>query len=312
MKVGLASATTLDSNYTINDTTVTVASTAGWPSDTGVTFAIDVIDSQGVQVPGTYNEYVGTVATGTSISNVDWADGNADRNYTAGATTRVYIPVSKTRENRIVTWGLTEHDQDGTHGAVTATSLATNTISEGTAASGVTIDGVLLKDNKVATAGAVENTAVMLGMPVQVVSTGYTATATGTTTIPFDDTIPQNTEGTEFMTQAITPKSTTNILVIRAVFYCSYSIAQHLIAALFQDSTANALAVSSEYQNTPGGINAVVITHTMVAGTTSATTFKVRGGGNSAGTMYFNGASTGRLFGATTKSSITITEYKAS
>lgn len=126
MKVGLASATTLDSNYTINDTTVTVASTSGWPSDTGIVFAIDVIDSQGVQVPGTYNEFVGTVATGTSISNVDWADGNADRDYTAGATTRVYIPVSKTRENRIVTWGLAEHNQDGTHEDITATTVTTS------------------------------------------------------------------------------------------------------------------------------------------------------------------------------------------
>lgn len=129
MKVGLASATTLDSNYTINDTTVTVASTAGWPSDTGVTFAIDVIDSQGVQVPGTYNEYVGTVATGTSISNVDWADGNADRNYTAGATTRVYIPVSKTRENRIVTWGLVHGNQDGTLKTDVAVTTANATLT---------------------------------------------------------------------------------------------------------------------------------------------------------------------------------------
>jgi len=128
-KVGLASATTLDSNYTINDTTVTVASTAGWPSDTGVTFAIDVIDSQGVQVPGTYNEYVGTVATGTSISNVDWADGNADRNYTAGATTRVYIPVSKTRENRIVTWGLVHGNQDGTLKTDVAVTTANATLT---------------------------------------------------------------------------------------------------------------------------------------------------------------------------------------
>lgn len=114
MKVGLATATTLDNNYTINDTTVTVASTSGWPSDTGITFAIDVVDSQGVQVPGTYNEFVGTVASATSISAVDWADGSGDRNYSAGATTRVYMPVAKTRENRIVDWGLEHANQDGT------------------------------------------------------------------------------------------------------------------------------------------------------------------------------------------------------
>lgn len=123
-KVGLATATTLDSNYTSNDTTVTVASTSGWPTDTGVTFAIDTIDSAGLQVPGSYNEYVGVVSTATSITSVDWADGVGDKNYSAGASTRVYIPVTKTRENRIVDWGLVEHKQDGTHDDVTATSIS--------------------------------------------------------------------------------------------------------------------------------------------------------------------------------------------
>jgi hypothetical protein len=150
MEVGIATATTLDANYTINDTSITVASTSGWPTATGVAFAIDVVDSNGVQVPGTYNEYVGVVSSATSITSVDHMNGT-DRNYSAGATTRVYIPVTAERENRIVEWGTVQHNQDGTHAAVTATSLATNTISEGSAGSGVTIDGLLLKDSKLAT-----------------------------------------------------------------------------------------------------------------------------------------------------------------
>lgn len=126
MEVGIATATTLDANYTINDTSITVASTSGWPTATGVAFAIDVVDSNGVQVPGTYNEYVGVVSSATSITSVDHVNGT-DRNYSAGATTRVYIPVSAERENRIVDWGLVEHDQDGTHSAITATSITATT-----------------------------------------------------------------------------------------------------------------------------------------------------------------------------------------
>lgn len=144
-KVGIQSATTLDSNYTVNDTTVTVISTSGWPTDTGITFAMDEIDGNGIQVPGTYNEFVGTVATATSITNVDYADGTGDRNYTAGATTRVYIPVSKTRENRIVEWGTEEHAQDGTHTDVTATSLTVSGTSAFTGA-------VTLPDSTITTA----------------------------------------------------------------------------------------------------------------------------------------------------------------
>lgn len=308
MEVGIATATTLDANYTINDTSITVASTSGWPTATGVAFAIDVVDSAGVQIPGTYNEYVGVVSSATSITSVDHMNGT-DRNYSAGATTRVYIPVTAERENRIVEWGVVQHKQDGTH----ADTITTNTINENTPANGVTIDGVLLKDGKVATAGAVENTAAMTGMPVQVVGTNYSAVATGTTILPVDDTIPQITEGDEYMTQAITPKSATNILVVEAVISFAISLGSGNSAgfAIFQDSTANALAATC---TTTAGVNYLYtmnLKHKMVAGTTSATTFKVRAGTAVAGTFTFNGSAGGRLFGGITRSSITITEYKA-
>ena len=122
-KVAIATATTLDApGYTIGDTSITVASTSTWPTDTGITFAVDEVDANGDRVANSYNEYVGTVASGTSITNVSHVNGT-NRNFTAGATTRVYIPVSEERENRLVEGILVEHDQDGTHGAITATSI---------------------------------------------------------------------------------------------------------------------------------------------------------------------------------------------
>lgn len=122
-------ATTLASpGYTTGGTTLTVGSTTNWPTTTGITFAIDeaeVVAGQEVRKDGTYNEYVGTVNSGTGITNVDWVRGVGDRDYAAGPLTRVYIPVSAERENRIVTWGLTHADQDGTlkAGAVDATTV---------------------------------------------------------------------------------------------------------------------------------------------------------------------------------------------
>lgn len=163
--------------------------------------------------------------------------------------------------------------------------------------------------SKLATSG-VTHTQVAAGFSVQTVSSSTTAVATGTTTIPLDDTIPQNTEGTEFMTLAVTPKSATNILVIDVVLVGSNSAVTGIIAALFQDSTANALAAASIYQATATGVVTVNLRHTMTAGTTSATTFKVRGGSQGAGTFTFNGSAGARIFGGVTKSSIVITEYK--
>ncbi len=95
-----------------------------------------------------------------------------------------------------------------------------------------------------ATISSVNNAKLATGVPVQVVSVGSSAVATGTTTIPVDDTIPQITEGNEFMTLAITPRSATNRLLIRVVFHLSHGSVStaNLVAALFQDSTANALA----------------------------------------------------------------------
>lgn len=169
------------------------------------------------------------------------------------------------------------------------------------------IDGASIQDSTVGTSQ------VIVGMPVQMVSTNYSALATGTTAMVLDDSIPQNTEGDEYMTQAITPKSATNILVIEALIICaSTSTATNLIAALFQDSTADALAASTQVMISDGNSNQIVLRHSMVAGTTSATTFKIRAGRSGAGTFTFNGRAGGRLFGAITKSSITITEYKAS
>lgn len=195
-------------------------------------------------------------------------------------------------------------------------TLNTDTVSEYTSAAGVTIDGVLLKDSKVngsyITDTTVSNAQLALGVSVQTVYTTYSAVATGTTTMPFDDTIPQNTEGVEFITRTITPKSTTNILVIEAVLFLSHTSASgNLQAALFQDSTANALAAAASYQTTATGPLMVPISHAMVSGTTSSTTFKIRAGSGVAGTTTFNGQSSARFFGAITKSFIKITEYKA-
>lgn len=200
-------------------------------------------------------------------------------------------------------------------------TIQTDSISEYTGANGVTVDGMNIKDGKLntnssvvtanITDGAVTEPKVDNGFVVQVVNTQTGAVATGTTIIPWDDTIPQNTEGDQYMTLAITPKSTTNKLKIDVVWHGSSSATNQIQVALFQDTTANALAAISSYQTTPTGGVALQFTHYMTAGTTSSTTFKVRAGGGVAGTTSFNGQSAVRRLGGVMASSITITEITA-
>jgi hypothetical protein len=161
------------------------------------------------------------------------------------------------------------------------------------------------------TASAVDYSKVATGFCVQQVNVISGTLANGTTIMPYDNTIPQNTEGDQYMTLSITPKSATNILVIQVVTFISSSVATFLIAALFQDSTANALAAGLNFQSQASGATSVPVTHTMVAGTTSPTTFKLRCGGSDAGTFGFNGVGANQRLGAITKSSMIITEYKA-
>lgn len=147
------------------------------------------------------------------------------------------------------------------------------------------------------------------GDVVQVVNTQTGAVATGTTVLPSDDTIPQSTEGDQYMTLAITPKSATNKLKIEVVCNCTHSASNNTTAALFKDSDPNALAAGTAFTgaNWP---NSISFTHYMDAGSTSAITFKVRAGGGGAGTTTFNGNGSARKLGGVMASSITITEIK--
>lgn len=136
------------------------------------------------------------------------------------------------------------------------------------------------------------------------------AVATGTGTIPLDDTIPQISEGNEFMTLAITPTNVNSKLEIDVTIVLSLSTGTSTaIAALFQDSTANALAAVFQAQSIATGAMTLTFKHVMTAGTTSSTTFRVRAGATGAATTTLNGLSGGRMLGGVTVSRITVKEY---
>jgi hypothetical protein len=135
-----------------------------------------------------------------------------------------------------------------------------------------------------------------------------TAATSGTTTVPEDDTIPQQSEGIEVISSTFTPKSASSILEISAAIPVSNSAAGTFACALFQDSGANALKVNFSRIAAGVGLN-MTSGPWHVASTASQTSFRIRCGNSSAGTTQINsGNASGREYGGASVVELTIRE----
>ena len=195
-------------------------------------------------------------------------------------------------------------------------------IHEKTADSGVTIkdDLKLSSGNAIkqadgtsllTEAGALGSSVVFpAGHVLQVKKVQTGALVTGSTAGPYlDDTIPQNTEGDQVLSLEFDPISATNQLEI-SVQITVGADGGSVMAALFQDSTANALASCLQYIAVADTMWNIGFIHTMVAGTASPTTFKLRVGTQISHTISLNGVSEGRIHGGSCISSMVIKEYE--
>jgi hypothetical protein len=149
------------------------------------------------------------------------------------------------------------------------------------------------------------------GSVVKTQTTISTTMLTGTTLIPWDNTIPQTTEGTNFFSVVFTPTAIGNKIRIEVQLFGAYSVAGHVTAALFQDATANALAAVSTQTTTTNQDANNLLVYEFTAASTSATTLKINVGGSVAGTYTFNGNAGVALFGGVATSTLRITEIKA-
>ena len=147
------------------------------------------------------------------------------------------------------------------------------------------------------------------GSVIQVANFTTSTVATGTALIPGDNTIPQITEGTQFMSLAFTPKKANSKLKITVTTSLVCSAAVNIGTAIFRDSGADAIAAVFDnriFSGNAGGISSFV--SFIDATSISLTTFSVRSGPITSGTITFNGILGSSYFGGTIKSSITIEE----
>ncbi len=135
-------------------------------------FTINRVNSSGNKNTLADMETVKGILSGTNFINcIRGVEGTAQA-WSAGTVVEVLF--TATQWNSLKDWVEVEHNQDGTHGDITATSVSatgdvsgatvsTNTINEKTADSGVTVDGVLLKDGGAKTTGTLEVTGTRVG-----------------------------------------------------------------------------------------------------------------------------------------------------
>lgn len=286
---------------TINGGTITSV-TLTTPTISNPTLTVDTISE--------FTSANGVTIDGLSIkdSKLNTNDSVVTSNITDSAVTTVKINDLAVTTAKINDLGVTTA-KINTDAVTTAKILDANVTNGKLATDAVT--NAKVANDAINTAeivnAAVTYAKVADGFIVQHVISEVTSSSTTTTILPQDDTIPQNTEGAEITTVSITPKATTNLLLIVAGVMSNSSATGGSIA-IFQDTTANALAATG-YQGTD--LSYIEAKTRITAGTTSSTTFKVRGGPATAGTFRWNGAG-GRYFGAITKSYIEVFEIKAS
>jgi len=142
---------------------------------------------------------------------------------------------------------------------------------------------------------------------IQKIESVVTTSSTGTNVLPYDNTIPQNTEWDQYLTATITPTAWANKLWIESSCTISNNSATTFSSALFQGSTVWALAARG-WGASVDVVSDLRIDHTMVAGTTSATTFNIRAWGSWAWTTTFNGTAGARVLWWALNSYIKISE----
>jgi hypothetical protein len=124
-------------------------------------------------------------------------------------------------------------------------------------------------------------------------ATPYTTNASLSTAIPNDDTIPTISEGTQILTKAITPGSTSNKIRITVAGHGTPSGSNsQMIVALYRGNTCIfpfACGNNSVAQN-------IAFSYIDSPSSTSELTYSVRVGSHT-GSVYMNGTASGRLFG---------------
>lgn len=149
------------------------------------------------------------------------------------------------------------------------------------------------------------------GGVIQTSYSEYTANSNLTAIIPQDDTIPQNTEGTQIITSSITPIFTASRILVRFQGQWAPGVANVTTsAALFRDAAASSLCAVAVSQSGGNFCTPIAFEYLDSPSSISLLTYNVRVGPASAVTIRFNGSTASRQFGGVSRTTLTLQEIK--
>ena len=115
------------------NTSMSLTSSTNLPTDTGSVYVIDRVNASGTATP-TVREYVKGTVSGTNVTNlVRGLGGSTAQAHSTGAV--VEQVVDQNTINDLMDGILVQHNQDGTHGAITSTSLSATGVINASAVS---------------------------------------------------------------------------------------------------------------------------------------------------------------------------------
>lgn len=151
------------------------------------------------------------------------------------------------------------------------------------------------------------------GTVLQSVSATISTAPALTTTLPWDTTIPQVTEGTQVLSATITPTTNTSKIRISVIAQGTINAVDNLVAAIFVNGGANAIKAGGVSVPAANYLVTLALHHIHSPASTSAQTYTVRiGPGSAANTATINGTvAAGVFLGGTSAATLIVEEIKA-
>ena len=149
--------------------------------------------------------------------------------------------------------------------------------------------------------------AVNLRVQKALVSTAaYDSTASN---IPFDDTLPQNTEGKQLFSLSFTPLFSSSTIRIHGVVQAAVNSTADCKIVGFSSAVGTSAIFASEATITSAGMIPMAFVHEEAALNTSARTYSLRYGPAAGETMQINGVGGGRKLGGALVSYMIVEEW---